>query len=184
MLAVVYLVNRLPTKVINNSTPLEHLHNKKPDYTALRIFGCACWPHLRPYNNHKLPFYPNDVYFLGYSDIHKGYKCLEVSSGRIYISQDVIFDEEVFPFSTLHPNAGAHLKSGIHLIDPTLFASTTGQGVGQGDGQCTVNSPVHTNILPEHGIQGQNAARLHGEGLHSENDMVPQQGKDHLQDLR
>jgi transposase InsO family protein len=56
MLAAVYLVNRLPTKVLNNSTPLERLHNKKSDYTALLIFGCACWPHLRPYNNQKLAF--------------------------------------------------------------------------------------------------------------------------------
>jgi hypothetical protein len=54
--------------------------------------------------------------FFGYSDFHKGYKCLDVPSGHIYISQDVIFDEEVFPFSTLHPNAGARLRSKIELL--------------------------------------------------------------------
>jgi hypothetical protein len=36
--------------------------------------------------------------FLGYSQFHKGFKCLEPKSGRVYISRDVIFDESVFPF--------------------------------------------------------------------------------------
>ena len=37
--------------------------------------------------------------FLGYSPLHKGYKCLDRTSDRIYISRDVIFDETVFPYS-------------------------------------------------------------------------------------
>ena len=37
--------------------------------------------------------------FLGYSPMHKGYKCLDRTSGRVYISRDVVFDETVFPFS-------------------------------------------------------------------------------------
>jgi hypothetical protein len=67
----------------------------------LRIFSCACWPYLRPYNQHKLSFRSKACVFLGYSGLHKGYKCLDMDSGRVYISRDIIFDETKFPFSNI-----------------------------------------------------------------------------------
>jgi hypothetical protein len=97
------------------------LFGREPDYNFLRVFGCACWPNLRPYNAHKLEFRSKRCAFLGYSPLHKGYKCLDISTGRVYISRDVIFDENVFPFSELHPNAGARLRSEINLLHPTLL---------------------------------------------------------------
>jgi histone deacetylase 1/2 len=87
---------------------------------SLRVFGCACWPNLHPYNNHKLAFRSKECAFLGYSNLHKGFKCLDISSVRIYISRDVTFDENVFPFSRLHSNAGARLRSEILLLPPFL----------------------------------------------------------------
>jgi histone deacetylase 1/2 len=51
-----FLINRTPSRVINMQTPLERLLGEKPDYTFLKVFGCACWSHLRPYNNRKLEF--------------------------------------------------------------------------------------------------------------------------------
>jgi hypothetical protein len=65
--------------------------------------------------------------FLGYSNLHKEYKCPDVPSCRVCISQDVIFDESVFPFSKLNPNAGVHLKNEIMLLHPTLILSSTPQ---------------------------------------------------------
>jgi histone deacetylase 1/2 len=38
----------------------------------------------------------------------------------VYISRDVIFDEHVFPFAKLHPNAGALLRSQILLLPENL----------------------------------------------------------------
>lgn len=57
--------------------------------------------------------------------MHKGFRCLDISSGLIYISHDVIFDENISPFSTLHKNAdaGAKLHSNISLLSPSLFPS-------------------------------------------------------------
>lgn len=116
-----YLINRLPSKVIQFDTPLECLFHKKPDYSSLRTFGCACWPNLRPYNSRKLEFRSKQCVFLGYSNLHKGFKCLDVSTGRVYISRDVTFDENVYPFTSLHSNASARLHSEILLLPPGLL---------------------------------------------------------------
>jgi hypothetical protein len=48
--------------------------------------------------------------------MHKGFKCLDVEGGRVYISCDIVFDEIVFPFTKLNPNAGVHLRFEILLL--------------------------------------------------------------------
>lgn len=95
-LTACYLINRMPTRNLNNLTPITRLLKIKPDYSFLRVFGCACWPNLRKYNTRKLNFRSKQCVFLGYSSLHKGYKCLDRTTGRIYISRDVIFDESQY----------------------------------------------------------------------------------------
>jgi hypothetical protein len=58
--------------------------------------------------------------FLGYSNLHKGFKCLDPSTGRGYVSRDVILDENIFPFSKLQPNVGARLRSEILILPSSL----------------------------------------------------------------
>jgi IS30 family transposase len=45
-LAATYLINRLSTKVLDFSSPLEILFKETPNYAGLHTFGCACWPNL------------------------------------------------------------------------------------------------------------------------------------------
>lgn len=121
ILTAAYLINRLPSRVINQDTPISCLFSIEPDYKSLRVFGCACWPNLRPYNTRKLAVRSKRCVFLGYSSLHKGFKCLEINTGRVYISRDVVFDETVFPFAHLHPNTGAQLRSAISLLPESLL---------------------------------------------------------------
>jgi histone deacetylase 1/2 len=129
-LTATFLINLLPTKVLNLVSPVEKLLEVSPNYESLRTFGCACWPNLRPYNKHKLAFRSKRCVFLGYSPMHKGVKCLDTSTGRVYISRDVVFDEQVFPFASLNPNAGKRLKDNILLLSDSL-ASTHKQHEGE-----------------------------------------------------
>ena len=41
-LTATFLINRMPSKVIDNQTPLECLLHQQLDYSTLRTFGCAC----------------------------------------------------------------------------------------------------------------------------------------------
>lgn len=85
-----FLINRLPSKVIPKKNPFERLYHQQPDYASLHVFGYACWPNLGPYNTKKLQFRSKRGVFLGYNNLHKGYKCLDPSEGRVYISRDIL----------------------------------------------------------------------------------------------
>lgn len=74
-LTYVYLINRLPSASTNHNIPYFSLFGQHPDYQFLKVFGCACFPLLRPYNSHKFDFGSHEC-LLGYSTSHKGYKCL------------------------------------------------------------------------------------------------------------
>lgn len=93
-----FLINRMPMSLLHNKSPFETLFKKVPDYKLLKVFGCLCWPCIRPYNRHKLNFHSVSCIFLGYNPSHKGYICQALDSSRTYISRDIIFDEVTFPF--------------------------------------------------------------------------------------
>ena len=73
-LMATYLLNRLPTQPLGSLSPFEQLFGKAPDYSLLRIFGCACYPFLQPFNRHKLDYRSKLSVFLGISNLHRGYK--------------------------------------------------------------------------------------------------------------
>jgi histone deacetylase 1/2 len=99
----VYLINRVPSASIGGEIPYTKLYKSDPDFSFLRVFGCACYPFIRPYNKSKFDFHSEECVFLGYSSQHKGYKCL-AASGKVYISKDVLFNEVRFPYNSLFSN--------------------------------------------------------------------------------
>jgi histone deacetylase 1/2 len=163
-----FLINRMPTKVIAMQTPLQRLLGEVPDYTFFKVFGCACWPNLRPYNNHKLQYRSKKCVFLGYSPLHKGYKCLHVPSNRVYISRDVIFDENVFPFSHSSPtpseSSTSHSSPSADQFVDTVHAPallpTHSAGTGRGVRLHLLPDTADAALQPPHVAHGQ----LHGAG--------------------
>lgn len=113
---VVYLINRLPTPILDWISPMEYLLKQKPNYSFLKTFGCLCFPCLRPYNDHKFQPRSTPSIFIGYSNVHKGYKCLSFTC-RLYISRHVLFNETSFPFKTKF-NLNSHPDS------PSTFVNT------------------------------------------------------------
>lgn len=84
-LSAVHIINRLPSPNLSNISPFQLLFQSPPTYDHLKVFGCVCFPNLRPYNSHKLQFKSIPCIFLGYCTQHKGHRCLN-PLGRIYIS--------------------------------------------------------------------------------------------------
>jgi len=126
-LTATYLINRMPSPTLANKSPFFLLHLQFPDYKSLKSFGCACFPFIRPYNSQKMNFHSTECVFLGYSPNHKGYKCLG-STGKIFISKDVIFNEIKFPYVTLFPTDQTTSLSHDASTLPTsfpLFTSST-----------------------------------------------------------
>ena len=94
-----FLINRMPSKVLKYDFPYFTLFRKHLDYKSLRVFGCLCYPFIRPYNTHKLQYRSVQCLFLGYSLNHKGFLCLDYATGRVYITPHVVFDESTFPLA-------------------------------------------------------------------------------------
>lgn len=103
--AAMYTINRLPSSMLNGKTPYEALFKELPNYDEMRVFGSLCYPWLKPYSPHKLAPKSSSCVFLGYSKLHKGYTCLDFSSGKIFISRHVLFFEQEFPFKKLNDNS-------------------------------------------------------------------------------
>ena len=97
----VYLINRMPSSTLQNKSSSEVLFHSIPEIHHLRVFGCSCYPLLRPYTHNKLQPRTTKCIFLGYASKYKGYICFEVNTKRVYISRHVLFDETEFPYSTL-----------------------------------------------------------------------------------
>ena len=98
-----FLGNLLPSSSLpDNVSPYHKLFGKQPVYTALRVFGCKCFPYLRPYMKNKMDPKSLVCVFLGYNEKYKGYRCFHPPTGRVYISRHVLFNETEFPYCDIY----------------------------------------------------------------------------------
>uniref|UniRef100_A0A803Q5G6 Uncharacterized protein n=1 Tax=Cannabis sativa TaxID=3483 RepID=A0A803Q5G6_CANSA len=98
--------------VVKDKETQKVLFGKKLNYKFLKTFGYNCYPCLRPYPIHKFQYQSTKWLNLGYSDSHKGYKCLS-STSRLYISRNV-FNEDDFPFKSSFLNT-YQSKQPVHV---------------------------------------------------------------------
>jgi len=139
-----FVVNLLPTSTLeNNEFPFQKLHGKAPEYSALRAFGCACYPTLHDYASTKFDPRSLKCVFLGYNEKYKGYRCLYPPTGIIYISRHVLFDEATYPFGTTY--------SHLHPKDKTPLLEVWYKGFHQTSSSPTLSSryPLHPTALNE-----------------------------------
>ncbi|KAJ3705686.1 hypothetical protein LUZ61_009391 [Rhynchospora tenuis] len=127
--STLFVINRLPATPNDMQSPFEKLFKQVPDYQFLHTLGCECYPLLRPYNQHKLQPRSEVCVFMGYSALHKGYKCLHIPTQRLYISRHVKFIENKFPFANLAslttPDSSPVVPATLTVIPHSTFPSVT-----------------------------------------------------------
>lgn len=66
----------------------------------LKVFGCLCYAHNKPRQKDKFGPRSRKCVFLGYPFGKKGWRVFDLETQQIFVSRDVRFMEDVFPFAT------------------------------------------------------------------------------------
>lgn len=93
------LINRMPTRVLNYTTPFKCLKNifqatQIQSNQPPKVFGCTMFVHLTNKGQSKLDPRAEKYVFIGYAPKKEGgYKCFHPQSKRISVTMDVSFVE-------------------------------------------------------------------------------------------
>lgn len=79
---IVYILNKCPTKALEDKTPFEAYSERKPGVAHLKFFGCMC-------------FGCTNAVFIGYATCEKWYKVYDPMTRKLLLSRDIVFDENV-----------------------------------------------------------------------------------------
>nr|GEZ16377.1 zinc finger, CCHC-type [Tanacetum cinerariifolium] len=90
----VYVLNRVSTKALKDSTPYKALKGRKPNMRYLRVFGCKAYakvtkPHLK-----KLDDRSKELVYLGTQPGSKVYRLFDPVTKDMVVSRDVKFKED------------------------------------------------------------------------------------------
>ncbi|KAA3481748.1 Zinc finger, CCHC-type [Gossypium australe] len=109
----VYLQNRLP---------INTLFRFKPSLAHLKVFGCIYYAHVPTVKRDKLAKKAQPGMLVGYSSVKKGYKILDPSSNRVFVSRDVVFNEK-----GTRPLAKIYERTDVAAVESSYFEEAEAQ---------------------------------------------------------
>ena len=126
VLTAVFLINRLPSPLLDFKSPYELLLGKQPDYSMLKAFGSLCYVSTYLKDRNKFSPRAKPCIFLGYPLGYKGFKVLDLESRSVSISRNVVFHETDYPFKTsdlvsdaadMFPNTVLPMPVPFHFVE-------------------------------------------------------------------
>ncbi|KAK2456756.1 myosin-16 [Trifolium repens] len=104
VLTAVYLINRVISRVLGNTSPIKSMLPHFPSAPILqnlktRVFGCVAFVHVHKQYRNKLDPRAIRCIFLGYAPNKRGCKCYHPPSRKFFVSKDVTFHENVSYFT-------------------------------------------------------------------------------------
>jgi len=105
VLHAVYLINRIPTKILNNKSSYEVLYGEVSDLSNLKVFGCLSYASTIPVNRHKFDSRAKKCAFLSYKSDIKGFVLVDVHTSEILVARNVKFFDLEFPFHSFSVTA-------------------------------------------------------------------------------
>ncbi|GJT37651.1 putative RNA-directed DNA polymerase [Tanacetum coccineum] len=97
VLTAVYLINRLPSSLLNGNSPFKMIYGIKPKLSHIRSFGCLCYSTVLN-NSDKFSSMSVKCVLIGFSTVKKAYKLYSLDDKTVFYARDVKFYENVFPF--------------------------------------------------------------------------------------
>lgn len=99
MQAIIYLINRLPSRVLNGKFPYEMLYHKKPTLGHIEVLDYLCYS-TRLVKGDKFAQKANATVLLVFSQTKKGYILLDLSSNLFFVSRNGGVQRDNLPFQT------------------------------------------------------------------------------------
>jgi len=99
VLHVVYIINRIPTPLLQNKSPYFHRFDHDCDLNNFKVFGCLCYASTLQNHRTKFDSRAKKSLFLGYKQGVKGAILLDLNTKNIFVSRHVTYHEHILPYS-------------------------------------------------------------------------------------
>ena len=165
-----YLINLTPSSILKGKTPYEVIHGCVPSYAHLRVFGSLCYAHNQNRQRDKFDSRSRKCVFVGYPYGQKGWKLFDLETETFFVSRDVHFFENKFPYfeakkmDTAPPLQNPIIANSLETgTDPHFLHEVASSNLDE----CIVNQPIASPI------QAKEDATLTDDFDHTINDSDP-----------
>nr|GMC80250.1 Retrovirus-related Pol polyprotein from transposon TNT 1-94 [Ipomoea batatas] len=129
-----------------------------PSYNTIRVFGCLCFAHNQKAKGDKFASKSRKCIFVGYPFGKKGWKLFDLESKEFFVSRDVKFFEDDFPFPLTDTTAMSHeefVHEDFSVILEEAEPSSTNEPNPQPEPSSTPEptSQPESNLTPEFNSQ-------------------------------